>query len=330
MKQYRNIADTIVEVTVEVPLGDQGLRLDKFIQKHLPRLSRNRVQQIVDKGMFDANGKAAKASRIVRVGEKFCWQREVENEIQQDIRIPILYEDERFLVLNKPGNLVVHPTASVWRNTVTAWLRENNPEAKIAHRLDRDTSGVLICGKGRWSPYLKEVFRLSRARKTYLAIVRGVPEFESQRVTLPMMLDDKSSLKVKMRVDDYGLPSVTDVEVLERYRDTALVRCKPETGRQHQIRVHMWALGHSLVGDKLYGVDEAIFREAADEGATENVIAATGAHRHLLHAAQLAIPSPDGGELVFDAPMPEDMERYRPRRLNRLSFTRAVSVPGAS
>jgi 23S rRNA pseudouridine1911/1915/1917 synthase len=308
LKSYKNIADTLVEVTIEVPLGDQGLRLDKFIQKHIPRLSRTRVQQIIDHGMHDDKGRAAKASRLVQVGERFSWQREIENEIAREITLPILHEDARILALNKPGDLVVHPNASTWRNTVTAWLREHRPDAKIAHRLDRETSGVLLCGKGDASPWLKELFRVGRAKKTYLAIVRGVPTFDSLRVTLPLMLDDESSLKVKMRVDEKrGLPSATQMEVVERFSDMALVRCLPETGRQHQIRVHLWAIGHMILGDKLYGVSDDIFKEGADHGATERVLAATGAPRHMLHAARLVIPSPEGGELTFDAPMHEDM-----------------------
>jgi 23S rRNA pseudouridine1911/1915/1917 synthase len=282
------------------------MRLDRFVQKHIPRLSRTRVQEIIARGILDGVGRTGKAARRVQVGEVFSWCREVEVEALRPIVMPVVHEDDRVVVLNKPGDLVVHPTERVWRNTVTAWLREHRPDAKIAHRLDRETSGVLVCGKGTIAPWLKEKFRLGTAKKTYLAIVKGVPDFDDKRVDHAIMLDDKSPLKVKMRVDPSGLPSVTDVRVLQRFADHALVECKPHTGRQHQIRVHLWALGYPLLGDKLYGVDDDIFREGADFGATDRVIAATGAPRHMLHAAVLDL----GDGYRFEADMHEDMHEH--------------------
>jgi len=295
---------------LEVPQGDQGMRLDLFILKHIPRLTRTRVQEIIGRGVIDQNGKAGKSSRSVQVGERYVWEREVIEEIARPIDIPIVYEDDRLLVLNKPGNLVVHPTARVWRNTVTAWLNEHNNGSKIAHRLDRDTSGVLLCGKGTFSAYLKEQFRLSRVSKTYWAVVRGVPEFTEHRCDLALQLDEDSPLKVKMKVDPKGLASVTHVRVVERFEGYAWVECVPETGRQHQIRVHLWALGFPLIGDKLYGVSEEIFKEAADLGVTDKVREATGADRHLLHAVRTAIKLPDDEPMVFEAPMCADMASW--------------------
>lgn len=308
MKAYRNIDDDLVEISLEVPLGDQGMRLDKFIQRHISRLSRTRVQDIIARGVVDGQGKATKPSRIVQVGEVFRWRRQVEVEQARVILMPIVHDDARFLAVNKPGDLVVHPTAKVWRNTVTHWLNEHRPGAKIAHRLDRETSGVLMCGYGEWSAWLKELFRKGEAKKTYLAIVRGTPSFDELRCDLAMSLDPDSPLKVKMRVDPGGLPSVTELRVLERVGGHALVECKPETGRQHQIRVHLWALGHPLLGDKLYGVSDAIFKESADHGSTERVVAATGAERHMLHAAALAFRSPEGEPLRFEAELHDDMQ----------------------
>ncbi len=306
-----------MEISLEVPQGDQGMRLDRFIQRHIPRLSRTRVQGIVERGMRDQRGRAVKPAQRVCVGDVFVWRREVEVEAVRPFSIPIVHEDAELLVLNKPGDLVVHPTARVWRHTVTAWLREHRPEAKIAHRLDRETSGVLLCGKGGAAPWLKERFRLGQAHKTYWAIVKGEPSFESRLIDLPLQLDAASPLKVKMKVDARGLRSVTRVRVIERLPGHALVECRPETGRQHQIRVHLWAIGLPLLGDKLYGVDEDVFREAADHGVTDRVLAATGAARHMLHAAELAFAGADGQPLGFSAPMHEDMceilERLRLR-----------------
>jgi 23S rRNA pseudouridine1911/1915/1917 synthase len=308
VKSYTPVDETLVEVSIEVPQGDQGMRLDQFIQRHISRLSRTRVRDIIHRGVIDRTGKSAKPAQRVRVGEVFSWRRQVEPEELRPMDLRIIHEDDEVLGLNKPGDLVVHPTAKVWRNTVTAWLRDNNPTAKIAHRLDRETSGVLVCGKGPGAQWLKERFRLGQAKKTYWAIVKGEVDFEEQRVDLPLMLDETSPLKVKMCVDKVrGLSSVTHVRVLERLRGHTLVECRPETGRQHQIRVHLFALGFPLLGDKLYGVSEAIFKESADHGSTLRVRQATGAARHMLHAFSLEVKTPRGEELVLCAPLHDDM-----------------------
>ncbi len=307
MKQYTSLSDTRVEVRVEVPLSDRGMRLDRFLQRHISRLSRERVQQIIKQGVRDGEGNATKPARLVKAGEVFIWQRDVVADTSEVPSLEVLYEDELFLAVNKPAGVIVHPTAKVFKNTVTAWLREHRPEATIAHRIDRDTSGVLLCGKGRAGAVLKEQFRRSQIKKIYLAVVRGVPDWETLRIDTAMMLDDRSPLKVKMRIDAEGLPSLTEVRVIERGADRALVECQPQTGRQHQIRVHLHSVGHTLVGDKLYGVAEDVFREAADHGVTERVLAATGAARHLLHASQITWRGTAGEPLVARAALPLDM-----------------------
>ena len=311
LKTYTSVTDTLVEVRLEVPLSDRGMRLDRFVQRHIARLSRERVQHIIKESMRDGEGKATKPARIVKAGETFVWQREVTPDAGEVPELEVLYEDDLFLAVNKPAGVVVHPTAKVFRQTVTAWLREHRPEATIAHRLDRDTSGVLLCGKGRAGALLKEQFRRSRVRKVYLAIVRGEPVWETCTFAQAMMLDDRSALKVKMRIDPAGLPSLTHARVLERHGDHALVECRPATGRQHQIRVHLHHAGHTIVGDKLYGVPDDVFREAADLGITANVLAATGARRHLLHAAELHWLGANGEPHVAHAPLPSDMELAR-------------------
>ena len=307
MKTYTSLTETLVEVRLEVPLSDRGMRLDRFVQRHISRLSRERVQRIIRESMRDGEGRATKPARIVRAGEIFVWQREVTPDAGETPELSVLYEDELFVAVNKPAGVVVHPTAKVFRQTVTAWLRENRPGATIAHRLERDTSGVLLCGKGRACALLKEQFRRSRVRKVYLAIVRGEPTWDTATLDQAMMLDDRSSLKVKMRIDPAGLPSLTLARVLERYAGRSLIECRPATGRQHQIRVHLHHAGHAIIGDKLYGVPDDIFREAADHGITETVLAATGARRHLLHAAELHWFGAGGEPHVAQAPLPDDM-----------------------
>lgn len=307
MKEYRSISDTEVEVRLSVTPSERGLRLDRFIQQQIPRLSRQRVQNIIERGVVDQDGKATKPSRIVKVGDVYVWHREVEADTGEIPEVGILFESDDLLVVDKPANVVVHPTAKVFKATVTSWLNVHRPDAKIAHRLDRETSGAFVCGKHGFCRYLKAQFRDGTVKKTYLAIVRGSPKFDAHVCDLPLLLDDESTLGVKMRVDEAnGMASRTRMRVVQRMGDLSLVECKPETGRQHQIRVHLWALGHPILGDKLYGVEDAIFREAADHGLTERVLLATGAPRHLLHAKEVAIPLPSGEVQIVEAPLPQD------------------------
>lgn len=309
MKEYLSLSDTEVEVRLSVTPSERGLRLDRFIQRMIPRLSRQRIQRIIEDSVRDQDGRTTKPSRMVKVGDVFWWRREVEADTGEIPSLDVLYEDERMLVVNKPESVVVHPTAKVFRSTVTAWLNENRPDAKIAHRLDRDTSGVFVCGKGDFTRYLKAQFAAGTMRKTYLAVVKGVPSFDSMACSLPMRLDDTSSLGVKMCIDEVGgMQSLTLLRVLQQRDGLALVEAKPRTGRQHQIRVHLHALGLPLLGDKLYGVPEEVFKEAADHGVTEAVLQATGARRHMLHAYRIEVPLPEQRVLSVSAPLPADFE----------------------
>jgi len=317
VKFFEPLENHLVKVRLQVELCERGMRLDRLIQKHFQRLSRERVHKIIDQGVF-LEGQSPLSIRIraaMRVKEYQCfyWIKSDLIEEERDIDIPVIYEDARFLVLNKPGNLVVHPTASAFRNTVTYWLKQHHPQAKIAHRLDKDTSGVLLCGKNEWSAYLKAHFRLLKMQKTYIAIVKGVPRFDKCTVDAPLRLDEDCSLKVKMKVDKInGLPSLTEVEVIARYANYSVVKCYPKTGRQHQIRVHLWSLGFPVLGDKLYGVSESVFKESVDLGITPRVLEATGAHRHMLHAYALALVDKTNQHFSFVAPLPIDMQHLIP------------------
>jgi 23S rRNA pseudouridine1911/1915/1917 synthase len=214
----------------------------------------------------------------------------------------------------------------------------------MAHRLDRETSGVLVFGRSRRSTarreqasasILKRAFAERRVAKVYLALVRGVVA-ESMSIDDPLGYDEQSAVRIKMgvrSVEDGGQSALTDVEPLaygsHREEAITLVRCLPHTGRQHQIRVHLAARGHGLLGDKLYGIDERHFIEVVEHGgAMAELDELVGLPRHALHAAELTLPHPASGDKVrFTAPWPEPLASILP--VPALAGPRDPSAPSA-
>jgi 23S rRNA pseudouridine1911/1915/1917 synthase len=219
----------------------------------------------------------------------------------------VLWEAEGLIVLCKPGDLAVHPSARYLHNTVTAWLRRRETPAHPCHRLDRETSGVLVCANDkdaerRW----KQAFAAGLVQKTYLAVVAGAVE-RAFVIDRPLALQGERGLvRIRVIVDENGQPACTRVEPVQVSADgrRTLVRCFPETGRQHQIRAHLSSAGYPIVGDKLYQMGDAWFdaftRRALDQGAHRALPCA----RQCLHAARLRFASFD-----FEAPLPDDMRR---------------------
>jgi 23S rRNA pseudouridine1911/1915/1917 synthase len=225
----------------------------------------------------------------------------------------VLYEDESVLVIDKPAGLPMHTTAKFWRNTLTALLRERYPDEamEVAHRIDRETSGVLVIARGREvASFLTQAFARRAVEKTYLALVKGHPP-DAGRIDQPIkLLDTKSHVMMGPAPD--GLPAVTGFRVVRRFAEHALCEAHPETGRQHQIRVHFQTLGHPIVGDKLYGASEALFMRACDEGVTPELLAVFDSlPRHALHAHRLTFPHPRSRQpLTVESPLPADLRDY--------------------
>ncbi len=220
------------------------------------------------------------------------------------------------MVIDKPAGLPMHTTAKYWRNTLTALLRERYPEEQmeLAHRIDRETSGVLLIARDRdAASFLTQAFARRDVDKTYLALVKGQPA-DRGRIEQPLMLLDTTShvMMGPAGADPAGLPAVTGFEVLRRLPAHALCAAHPETGRQHQIRVHFAALGHPIVGDKLYGAGEALFMRACDEGVTPELLAAfDGLPRHALHAHRLTFPHPSTRRAItVESPWPPDLAAH--------------------
>jgi RluA family pseudouridine synthase len=283
----------------------EGLRLDRFLHDRIPRLSRTAIQRAIGERVRLERIEAPKASTRLQEGDRVVVGfPPVEEDVEALARleIPILYEDDTFLAVDKPAGLVVHPSRRVQRASVIIHLRERHPDGKaltLVHRLDRGTSGVLLLAKG--PDAARQVhgwFLEGRMRKRYLAIAApamSLPEGFTGRFDRPLGPDLSPGVRCRRRVDPEGVPAETGFTVLENHAGCSFLELQPRTGRQHQIRVHLQDAGHPVVGDVIYGP------ESQEQGDA----------RHFLHAATLTVPYPSADDpLVIEAPLPQDMQGY--------------------
>ncbi len=327
-----------VVTVLRVPPEVAGQRVDVFVQTHLNRTSRTRAQAIVRASAYDGSGRKLAPNDRVRPEQEILLWRAPWDETPVPTEVPTVYEDEHLLAVDKPAGLPVHPTARYHRNTLIKVLEAARPDCSflsLGHRLDRETSGVMLVSKTRACDRAlkKQLEEREGIDKTYLAMTWGVPvgpggETPRFRVERAMELDQGNPLRVKMRVSDApgALRAATGFEVLEVRRSAegrayALVRCDLETGRQHQIRVHLASVGTPVVGDKLYGPDDRAFARAADGELTDVDLAMLELPRHALHAARLSMPHPMTGQpLVVEAPLPGDMRAFWATRAPAAGF----------
>jgi 23S rRNA pseudouridine1911/1915/1917 synthase len=303
----------IIPLRLRVPPECAGWRLDHFLKFRIRRLSRTKIRSIIETQVKMPDGRRARPSSGVRSGEIIHLDRPAPREPPVPRHFEVLAEDDTFLAIDKPAGLPMHTTAKFWKNTLVALLRERYPEERlqICHRIDRETSGVLLIARQpEAASFLKKAFARRAVSKSYLAIVHGQPPAEGT-IELPLRLLD-SPTHLMMGVVEGGLPSVTDYRVVERYPEHALVACAPRTGRQHQIRVHLAALGHPIVGDKLYRASEKQFMDYCDGGMTPELLAAfDGLARHALHAHRLTFPHPRSGvPFTVESPLPPDLRAF--------------------
>ncbi len=311
MERPADISPEWIELEFVVRREHAGWRADLFISHQIPRLSRTRVQRVLNRSAFDDRGRRVKPNRALREGERITIFRPPPEEPEVPRHFEVLYEDDDILGIDKPAGLPVHPTARFHKNTLTGVLRERyGPNRPIlAHRIDSETSGVMLLAKTKEAERrLKDMFAKRSIRKTYLAIVNGVPDPPEGRIEVPLGPDHDSPIRVKMGCVPDGLPALTEYRVRQVLEGTSLVACMPRTGRQHQIRAHLAHLGHPIVGDKMYGADPTLFLDYVDNGPTEDIARRAGAPRHLLHASAIAFEHPITGEaMTIECPLPEDM-----------------------
>lgn len=321
-------------VTWTVEPGEAGMRLDLFLKEKYRRLSREYLQKSIKEGNVTLNHNRTKPSQMLRVNDKvYVLSTNTGREPEVDFNYKIFYEDEAVLVIDKPGNLPVHPSGRYFFHTLLTQLRVENgnevdqtKEFYIVHRIDRETSGVLAIAKTREAAAsLVSQFEKRATDKEYLAIVKGIVEKDSFVVDAPLARDPHSEIKLKMHVvavDEKSgeplyvskndiLPAKTIVEVIERLNGYTLVRCKPHTGRQHQIRVHLWHMGHPIAGDKLYGTEANLFLRSMKEIVDIEVLPGISLTRHALHAHRLQFTHPvTGKEMEFRSELPPELDEF--------------------
>ncbi len=288
---------------LEIPAECAGLRLDQALARLMPEHSRSRLAAWVKQGKVSLDDTAADARRKVWGGERVAIAVAVlpEDAAQQpeDIPLTVVREDEHILVVNKPPGLVTHPGSGNWRGTLLNALLHHAPQlagvprAGIVHRLDKDTSGLLAVAK---TPEAQtDLVRQLAARsvkRQYLALAHGRVAHDGA-VDAP--IGRHPVQRTKMAVVASGRAARTHYRVLERFAQATLIECALETGRTHQIRVHMAELGHPLVGDPVYGPRRKAAGVLADFP------------RQALHAWRLALAHPaTGAQCAWEAPLPED------------------------
>ncbi len=304
--------------------GQTLLRVDKFLVARLERSSRNRVQQAADAGCILVNGKAVKSNYRVKpldvvtvVMDRPRYELEI---IAEDIPLDIVYEDDYLLVVNKPAGLVVHPGHGNYHGTLVNALayhfRDNpdydvsDPRLGLVHRIDKDTSGLLVIAKTPDAKtHLGKQFFNKTTKREYVAVVWGVPDPAVGRIEGNIGRSLKDRLQMTVFPDgDYGKHAVTHYEVIEPLGYVSVVKCRLETGRTHQIRVHMKHIGHPLFNDARYGGDQILRGTTFAKYRQFVVNGFATCPRQALHARTLGFVHPGTGEeLFFSCPIPEDM-----------------------
>lgn len=291
MKELRFTVDT------------DGERLDSFLAARCPGTSRSQLQKLIARGLVLVNGEGARPGQRLNDGDSVSAslpEPEEEAPAPEQLALNIVYEDEHLLVIDKPAGIVVHPAPGHSRHTLVNALLAHCPELArgprrdrpgIVHRLDKDTSGLMVVAKS--TPVQERLihqFSSRKVHKTYLALVEGLVAQKQGLIEGPIGRDPDD--RKLMAVVEGGREARTRFSVLERRGSHTLIEAIPETGRTHQIRVHMAAIGYPICGDRIYGRKTPHLR------------------RQFLHAARLAFKHPiTGGLLEFSSPLPPDLKQ---------------------
>ena len=284
-------------------ITDQTGRIDKVLTSLEPGITRSQLKNLINDGHVTVNGQAVKPKYKVQAGDKISLVKPEPQSLEltpENIPLDIVYEDDDVIVVNKPQGMVVHPAPGHPDHTLVNALLYHSPLSTIngtfrpgiVHRIDKDTSGLLMVAKNDLAHQsLAEQLRNKTNKREYLALVYG--QIKEDEGTIDAPLGRNPQDRKKQAVVKDGRHAVTHFKVVKRYDNFTLVKCILETGRTHQIRVHMKYIGHPLVGDPLYGPRKVI-----------------GKNGQFLHAALLGFKHPrTGEEMVFEAPLPENFQK---------------------
>ncbi|HXG82173.1 MAG TPA: RluA family pseudouridine synthase [Sphingomicrobium sp.] len=307
------MAGGTTNIEIALDASHAGWRLDRALAAQVPTMSRERLKVLTKAGNLTRQGKAVRdPATKVKGDERFLLavpEPEPAHNEPQEIPLRIVFEDEHLLVVDKPAGLVVHPAAGNRDGTlVNALLHHCGPSLSgiggvarpgIVHRIDKDTSGLLVIAKhDKAHEGLAKQFAAHSIDRRYLAIVTGVPRQANGTVDAPLARSPQN--RKKIAIQPKGKRAVTHWQRLEILSDAALVECRLETGRTHQVRVHMASIGHPLLGDPVYGRGKAAHRKLLNQ---------LDFRRQALHAAHLGFIHPvTKGRLSFDSALPSDMQ----------------------
>ncbi|MDE2745628.1 MAG: RluA family pseudouridine synthase [Chloroflexota bacterium] len=297
-----------VTPALELMADQDGERLDQFLARRLDGASRTQARQLIDDGLARVDGSLERPAYKLRFGELVAIYPRQSSPLEAplEVELTVVYEDEHLAVIDKPANLTVHPAPGETQPTLigailhrwpeVARISEDDPEADplrpgLVHRLDRDTTGLLMIAKSAASlQSLRDQLRERTMDKRYLAVVVGSPDPPAGLIDAPIGRDPADPRR--MAILDRARPSQTGYETVERFSDAALLECKLITGRTHQIRVHLSAVGHPIAGDNMYGLPTPLI------------------DRQALHAARLTIQHPATDDpLTLEADPPADFRR---------------------
>jgi len=293
-------------------------RVDKYLHRRFSNFSRVMMQEAIKAGGVKVNGKAVKPSFRLSPGDEIeltlpeLPSREI---VPEEIPLNIIYEDDDFIIINKQADLIIHPARGKTHGTLvnalvfySDQLSSGTAEFRpgIVHRLDRNTTGVMVVAKNDTAQWkISRQFEQRQVKKNYLAIVHGAPELTADRIKAPLGVHPKVRERYAIR-PEIGKEAITFYEVMETFRGFSLLKMSPHTGRTHQIRVHLSYIKHPVVADDMYGGKLVYPWQLAD---SEPVVEDPVIARPALHAWKLEFRHPTTGQIVsFEAPLAEDMQ----------------------
>jgi 23S rRNA pseudouridine1911/1915/1917 synthase len=328
-------SEFFVHLRIVADKGQELLRIDKFLMNRVENTSRSKIQAAAEAGNIHVNGKPIKSNYKVKPHDDitvvFAHPPRDREVIPQDIPINVVYEDDQLIVINKEAGMVVHPgygnysgtlvNAVMYRFKHLPLFQQGEARPGLVHRLDKNTSGIMLMATNEYAlSHLARQFFERTTKRTYIALVWG--DFQDEQGTIEGNIDRDIRERKMMAVypdGDRGKHAITHYKVLERFGYVTLVECKLETGRTHQIRVHMRYIGHPLFNDDLYGGDKVL--KGNNFSSYKQFIANCfeALPRHALHAKSLGFVHPiSKKEMFFDSELPDDMKAVieKWRRLN--------------